>query len=230
MRSDGRTHDGAVHVQIVIDAWWQIGFKSPRTQFQYCLLENLLRRGRIIPMPSLLEKCDKCGGRLGFCRLPSTKQKQPYPVFQWCNACKRRVGNGLPESLLQSLCVNRNVLPLAPPKETRRSKAKVRERQPQNVDWYKDPPNINTPEVQALRDLPYPEYLKTDHWKRMRAICLARFGNRCAICHALGMIHVHHRTYMRRGCELPEDLTALCKKCHDLYELNKKGISSWSAG
>lgn len=60
----------------------------------------------------------------------------------------------------------------------------------------------------------YQDYLKTDHWKRVRQEAVERAGNRCQLCNKPGTLHVHHRTYENIGDERPNDLIALCGYCH----------------
>ena len=82
-------------------------------------------------------------------------------------------------------------------------------------------PVISSALADRLIRVPYDEYLQTPQWKERRHIMLERFGHRCQLCNeksSLGNhLEVHHRTYERRGNELPEDLTVLCRKCHDLF-------------
>src|SRR5204863_263367 len=68
-----------------------------------------------------------------------------------------------------------------------------------------------------LEDISYAEYLQTDHWKKQREDALKRAFRRCAVCNSDKSLHVHHRTYERLGCELPNDLTVLCDDCHELF-------------
>ena len=63
----------------------------------------------------------------------------------------------------------------------------------------------------------YFEYLRTPHWQRVRADALKRHGHRCAVCDSKGPLEVHHRTYVRKGHELPNDVIALCNPCHDNF-------------
>ncbi|MBA7673369.1 hypothetical protein ES703_81565 [subsurface metagenome] len=65
-----------------------------------------------------------------------------------------------------------------------------------------------------LRTMPYAEYLNTAHWQSVRAEALRRAAGRCQLCNAQSDLHVHHRTYDRRGYEWPADLTVLCADCH----------------
>jgi len=76
----------------------------------------------------------------------------------------------------------------------------------------------------ALRSCPYPDYLKTSHWRRVRAAMLLIEHARCAAC-IIGdsfyggdwetEIQVHHLHYQNRGHERYEDLRLLCKEHHD---------------
>jgi 5-methylcytosine-specific restriction endonuclease McrA len=71
-------------------------------------------------------------------------------------------------------------------------------------------------EVAWLRQLPYKEYLQTDHWKTVRKYALQRAGFRCQLCHKKGELNTHHATYEHLGYEdqYIEDLVVLCKPCH----------------
>jgi 5-methylcytosine-specific restriction endonuclease McrA len=72
-----------------------------------------------------------------------------------------------------------------------------------------------------LRTMPYYEYLQTDHWKETRKAALKRAGFRCQVCNTNERtLHVHHRTYERRGQELARDLIALCESCHQTFHDN----------
>lgn len=91
-------------------------------------------------------------------------------------------------------------------------------------NWHID----NTPETAAqLRSLPYTEYLKTDHWKQVRAAMLVAYGAHCQGkgCYQGGMdsywfdtkhLHVHHLNYKHKGNERFTDLMLLCDNCHKL--------------
>jgi len=68
-----------------------------------------------------------------------------------------------------------------------------------------------------LRTMRYKLYLKTDEWQVRRKAALRRAGYRCQVCNRSRVLHVHHRTYERRGVELARDLIALCDNCHALY-------------
>lgn len=69
-----------------------------------------------------------------------------------------------------------------------------------------------------LRTMPYREYLQTPEWQERRKAALKRAGFACQVCNRGNrVLHVHHRTYERRGVELARDLIVLCDECHALY-------------
>lgn len=65
-----------------------------------------------------------------------------------------------------------------------------------------------------LKSMDYKTYLKTDEWQRKRLDAIENARGVCEICGSGLDIQVHHKTYERRGEELPEDLIVLCAKCH----------------
>lgn len=66
----------------------------------------------------------------------------------------------------------------------------------------------------AIRGLKYTDYLESGEWYDMRTIAHALAAGRCQVCNGDKQLEVHHRTYERRGFELPSDLTVLCRRCH----------------
>jgi hypothetical protein len=73
--------------------------------------------------------------------------------------------------------------------------------------------------LQALKTMPYQEYLQTPEWKAKREAALKRAWYCCQVCNDNKTpLHVHHRTYERRGHEQPEDLFVLCESCHARYD------------
>lgn len=63
----------------------------------------------------------------------------------------------------------------------------------------------------------YKEYISSPAWKMKAQAAKERAGNRCMVCNSDINIQAHHRTYERLGQELPEDITVLCAKCHELF-------------
>jgi hypothetical protein len=70
---------------------------------------------------------------------------------------------------------------------------------------------------QELRTMPYTDFLLTPEWQETRRAALRRAGFACQVCNTGERLHVHHRTYERRGAELARDLIVLCGPCHALY-------------
>jgi 5-methylcytosine-specific restriction endonuclease McrA len=60
----------------------------------------------------------------------------------------------------------------------------------------------------------YDSYLRSKTWQRVRARAFATYGRKCARCPSTKRLHVHHKTYVRMGSELMEDLEILCEPCH----------------
>lgn len=68
--------------------------------------------------------------------------------------------------------------------------------------------------LKECREMPYREYLQTDHWQDTRKRALRRAGYACQLCNKRGRLHVHHRTYENLGDEDRDDLIVLCEHCH----------------
>ncbi|AFZ22608.1 hypothetical protein Cylst_0234 [Cylindrospermum stagnale PCC 7417] len=94
--------------------------------------------------------------------------------------------------------------------------------------------NINsTPEEQAyFKKIPYSNYLRSSHWRRVRSAMILLEGAICNEClyHHGGEsyygtdwdseLQVHHLHYKNLGCERYEDLQLLCKPHHKQVHLN----------
>jgi hypothetical protein len=71
----------------------------------------------------------------------------------------------------------------------------------------------------------YYEYIKSQAWREKAEEAKARAGNRCEVCNksrAEVQLDAHHRTYDRLGNEPLEDITVLCRDCHQIYEDAKR--------
>lgn len=79
--------------------------------------------------------------------------------------------------------------------------------------------------VEELQALPYADYLKTEHWQTVRRLAMERADWRCQLCDSEGA-EVHHRTYVRRGCELLRDLVVLCPACHGRHHGTLAGLDN----
>lgn len=65
----------------------------------------------------------------------------------------------------------------------------------------------------------YRSYLKSDHWKALRAEKLSRSSRRCAICASTHRLEVHHLSYKHITDVETSDLRVLCHRCHDLFHM-----------
>ncbi|MFA4972490.1 MAG: HNH endonuclease [bacterium] len=67
-------------------------------------------------------------------------------------------------------------------------------------------------------------YLRSKAWKERRLEAIRRAGYRCQVCGRVNFddreYQVHHRSYEHFGAERPEELMALCKRCH-------RRVSTW---
>src|SRR5215207_11742500 len=70
-------------------------------------------------------------------------------------------------------------------------------------------------EARKQRQREYRQYLRTEGWKQRRQVALDRAKGFCEDCGTRTNFEVHHRTYKRIGNERPEDLVAVCGRCHD---------------
>jgi 5-methylcytosine-specific restriction endonuclease McrA len=64
----------------------------------------------------------------------------------------------------------------------------------------------------------YLSYLASEAWQLKRWDALERARFLCQRCGRSEATDVHHRTYVRLGHELPEDLVALCEICHKISD------------
>lgn len=70
----------------------------------------------------------------------------------------------------------------------------------------------------------YYEYIRSQAWRQRADAAKKRAGYRCQVCYKHRdevQLDAHHRTYERLGRERPEDITVLCRNCHQLYESNR---------
>jgi len=84
-----------------------------------------------------------------------------------------------------------------------------------------DEQQISEQRIFELRSMDYEDYLQTDEWKEKREQALDRDSYRCRLCNTDKNLHVHHRTYQRRGNEDLDDLTTLCNECHEAFHERK---------
>lgn len=73
----------------------------------------------------------------------------------------------------------------------------------------------------------YYAYIESEEWRQRANAAKLRAGYRCQVCNRPSSevtLDAHHRTYERLGDELPEDITVLCRGCHELYETRRKSM------
>ena len=79
-------------------------------------------------------------------------------------------------------------------------------------------------EARKQRQREYGQYLRSPGWKQRRQVALDRAGGFCEDCGARTSLDVHHRTYKRKGNERPEDLVAVCRRCHGERHRGKRNL------
>lgn len=81
----------------------------------------------------------------------------------------------------------------------------------------------------------YRQYIASERWLQRRKLFLSAHQNcnRCGISsdEALKVydqrLHVHHKNYQHIGCELDDDLEALCRRCHEIESLGSSRLLRW---
>jgi hypothetical protein len=85
--------------------------------------------------------------------------------------------------------------------------------------------NRLTKEFDTAGELDSPEtvaaYFRTEHWKELSRITLARDRNRCYTCGSLHDLDVYHITFERLFDEHYDDLATLCPRCKREMEVFK---------
>lgn len=60
----------------------------------------------------------------------------------------------------------------------------------------------------------YLDYLKSDHWRRLRSRCFIRDQKRCVSCGSSRGLNAHHLIYRKLLDCTSDDLLTLCETCH----------------
>jgi 5-methylcytosine-specific restriction endonuclease McrA len=66
----------------------------------------------------------------------------------------------------------------------------------------------------------YDNYLKSEHWRKLRQRVLARDHYQCTSCHCKNNLQIHHLSYKHLHHERMNELVTLCPRCHR-YRHNK---------
>jgi 5-methylcytosine-specific restriction endonuclease McrA len=79
-------------------------------------------------------------------------------------------------------------------------------------------------EISVAQKNEYPEYLKSNLWKRIKRRVLKRDGKVCQLCAGPGNV-VHHRSYDAEVLQGQADylLVTLCEGCHCLVHFDDSG-------
>ena len=83
-------------------------------------------------------------------------------------------------------------------------------------------------EITRQRALPYTEYRKTPWWGFVHDRTIKRGRGLCELCQDHEAREAHHTTYERIGEEKPDDLVALCRRCHQ--HVTDNGLDRLSRG
>ena len=141
-----------------------------------------------------------------FCR--KFLQTGGFSVYHYCSKCNRSVGaDPLPHRFALLYVSELESLP------TVENYSATKALKP-NKAVKKKPVKTSEDMINALRVMPYAEYLKSKHWLNLRKKMIETAGGRCQLCNKDGTLNVHHRTYERRGNESLSDLIVLCRACH----------------
>jgi hypothetical protein len=167
-----------------------------------CLLG---RKGVIVPTPRLLT-----------CNCPKCNKPAKYKVTDWKNYEKtcNCIRLGYQEYHCQTCKEQKLAEELAwRERQKRRDKEIEAERRSRTQESAKP----TSEEVRRLKNMPYQEYLQSDHWKTTSRKMMRKSNFRCQLCSSKGQLNTHHNTYERRGEEEENDLVVLCKRCHEKF-------------
>lgn len=69
-----------------------------------------------------------------------------------------------------------------------------------------------------LKNMPYINYLQTEHWIHFKTEALKHSQFKCQLCSNKDTeLNVHHKNYENRGRETFSDVIVLCKECHGKF-------------
>jgi hypothetical protein len=138
-----------------------------------------------------------------------------FPGWSWrCPACDRDIPIQSRSELKERRTKARRGQPPAPFDLCPRCLKLANERR---TEAWRHEEALHAKRLEQLRTMPYRLYLQTDEWQATRRARLRAAQHRCQVCNAARKLHVHHRTYERRGNEWASDLIVLCDDCHAMY-------------
>ena len=68
----------------------------------------------------------------------------------------------------------------------------------------------------------YHEYINSYEWWEKATLAKWRAWERCQVCNGTEQLEAHHRTYERLGYEDRDDITVLCRDCHQVFHDNRR--------
>lgn len=152
--------------------------------------------------PIALEKCADCGTDITYSSRTSAAELSRQQRHS------TRYGNPSIPSLCDECRLARNKLDRGIPQQ--REQAQAKEYEDRQLRY------------KELATMPYEQYLQTPEWRGIRQDALKSANYRCQVCYATKPLHVHHRTYERRGHEHHSDLIVLCEDCHKMYHFAER--------
>lgn len=68
----------------------------------------------------------------------------------------------------------------------------------------------------------YHDYLLSPEWKQFRKDAFVHYGRKCTKCSKTKNLQIHHHHYRNIFHELMDDVTVLCKACHEAHHKIEK--------
>ena len=99
--------------------------------------------------------------------------------------------------------------------------------------WFDKSTGIGQDDQEHLKRIPYPEYLQSSYWRRVRSAMLLTYRLRCQGKPCIGSdsyfadeqyLHVHHMHYKNKGHETLDNLRLLCDDCHQRFHSGESDI------
>lgn len=155
----------------------------------------------------------------------ATKSNGVVCVYLQCRDCGEKIKE------VSKRDYNVNILPAFDEGLRRFHREKASEQHKEIVDRYLGELEQERTNQDAAFWRAYSAYLKSDHWRRLRAAVIKRDKFLCQNCFdpvAITSAHVHHQSYVgfqRLGYSFAFECVTLCRECHDTFHggLDKRG-------
>jgi len=84
---------------------------------------------------------------------------------------------------------------------------------------------MNFREIFNPQPIEYHSYLRSYKWRSKAEQCKRRAKYRCQLCGREDIpLDAHHNNYDNLGDEKPEDLIALCRRCHREWHERQRAV------